>query len=185
MSKFIFLLVKVQHMGLVDETTWGLQFSLWLSPKPVVTVSCSVLSFPVWPEAWGGGLRDRQLQLCALWFDHHCGDREPAGIMALLLHLWGKFPMPLGTRSLDRVCPSIVLGPLHQVTQSSPSLTLHANAWPLDWWNHQEPHVGWTSPWGPVLWSEGLFHCGFQPACISKRRLSFQVFKRTSEKSAQ
>ena len=135
-------------MGLVDGTMWGLQFFLWSSPKPTVTISCSVLSFPVWPEAWAGGLRDLWLQLCALWFDHHCGDREPAGIMALLLHLWRKFPMPLGTRSLDRVSPSIVLRPLHQVTQSSPSLTLHTNAWPVDWWNHQELHVGWTWPWG-------------------------------------
>lgn len=133
-------------MGLVDETMWGLQFFLWLSPKPTVTISCSVLSFPVWPEAWGGGLRDLQLQLCALWFDHHGGDRELAGIMALLLHLWRKFPMPLGTRSLDRVYPSIVLRPLHQVTQSSPSLTLHTNAWPVDWWNHQELHVGGLGP---------------------------------------
>lgn len=38
---------------------------------------------------------------------------------------------------------------------------------------------------GPTLLLEGLFHCGFQPVCISKSLLSFQVFKRTSEKSAQ
>lgn len=142
--------VKGQHMNFIDVTMWGLQVFPWLLPNLMVTISCRVLGFPVWPEARGGELCSCQLHLCALWFDCHCGDSETARIMALPLHLWRKSPMPLCTRLLDRVSLSIVLRPLHQVTLCPPSLTFPTDARPMGWWRHQE--AGWMWPlhscWG-------------------------------------
>lgn len=85
-------MVKVQHRGLVDETTRGLQFSLWFSPKPVVTVSAVSLASlcDLRPEE-----EDCETSSCSYI---HCdltitvGTEKPAGVMALLLHLWRKFP---------------------------------------------------------------------------------------------
>lgn len=91
--------------------------------------------------------------------------------------------MPLGTRSLDRVYPSIVLRPLHQVTQSSPSPDFAHKSWPVDWWDHQELQVGVDMALGPVLLSEGTVPLWIPASLHIKASLSFQVFKRTSEKS--
>lgn len=113
---------SVQHRAWLMKRPWGLQFSLcgshlnqwWL-------FSCSVLSFPVWPEAWGGGLWDLQLQLHTLWFDHHCGTEslpeswpyfyicEESSRCLLARDHWTESTLPSFSR------------PLHQVTQSSPS----------------------------------------------------------------
>lgn len=168
-------------MNFIYVTMWGLQFFPWLLPNLMVTISCSVLGFPVWPEAWAGELWSRRSHLRAVWFNSHCGNRETARIMALPLHLWRKFPMPLCTRLLDRVSLSIVLGPLHQVTLCSPSVTFPRNAWLMVWWRHQ---AGWRWLWGPTPPIRGTVPLWI-PVCISKHLLSFQVFKRTSEKSAK
>ena len=118
----IFLLVKAQHRTFIYITTWGLWFFPWLLPKLMVTLSCSVPGLPLWPEAQGGELWRIWPHVCAVWFDCRCGDRETAQIMALPLHLWRKFPVPLCTWSLDRLSLAITLRPLHQVTLCSPSL---------------------------------------------------------------
>lgn len=119
-------------MDLAYGTLSGLHFFLWLLPNPVVTIPCSVLGFPVWPEARGGGLCGLQQQLRAVRFDGHCGDRKAARIMALLLHVRREFQMPLCPRSLDRVSLSFALSPSHQVTPSFPSLTFPTDAGLVD-----------------------------------------------------
>lgn len=150
----IFLLVKGQHMNFTYVTMWGLQFFPWLLPNLMVIISCSVLGFPVWPEAWGGELWNLQPHLRAVRFDCLCGDRETAWIMALPLHLWRKFPMPLCARSLDGVSLFNVLRSLHQVTLHFPSLTFPVNAWPKE--VEASGSVGWVdvAP-GPTLLLEG------------------------------
>lgn len=146
-------------MNFIYVTMWGLQFFPWLLPNLTVTISCSVPGFPVWPEAWAGELWSCQSHLRAVWFDCHCGGRETVQIMALPLHLWRKFPVPL-----DRISLSIVLRPLHQVTLCSPSLTFPRNAWPTDWWGVGDCRLGGGGSGAPALLLEELFHCGFQSA---------------------
>lgn len=166
-------------MNFIYVTMWSLQFFPWLLPNLMATIFCRVLGFPVWPEAWAGELWSRHSHLRAVWLDCHCGGRETARVLALPLHLRRTFPMPLGRISL-----SIVLRPFHQVTLCSPSLTFPANAWPMDWWRRQRLPAGWRWLWGPTTLVRGTVPLWI-PVCISKHLLSFQVFKRTSEKSAQ
>lgn len=173
-------------MSFIYVTVWGLQFFPWLLPNLAVILSRSVLGFSVWPEAWGGELWILRPHLCAVWFDGCCGISETAWIMALPLHLWRKFPMPLCTSPPDQASLSVILRCLHQVTLYFPSMTFPTNAWPVAFGGGIRNCISWVdvAPGGPPL-LVGPFHCAFQPACISKHLLSFQVFKRTSKKSAQ
>lgn len=170
-------------MKCIYVTVWGPLLFPWLLPNLMVSVSCSVLGFPVWPEACRGELWSLQQHLRAVWFDCHCGDRDTAPIMALPLHLWRKSPVPLCTRSLDRVNVPMVLRPLHQVTLSSPSLTFPTNAWPMDRWNRQEWQAGWTWPPGPTtlvrgtipLWIPASLHIKASPVFSSVRENIWKI----------
>lgn len=176
MSKFIFLLVQSTYRAWLMKrreafsSLCGSHLNQWW------LFSCSVLSFPVWPEAWGGGLWDLQLQLPytviwpSLWGQGSLPESWPyfyiceeSSRCLLARDHWTESTLP------------IVLRPLHQVTQSSlPPWLCAGNAWPVDWWDHQELRLGGHGPGASAvvggtvpLWIPASLHIKASPVFSS------------------